>query len=64
MKRAIEHAQSACEKASIYIKGQSLAIKDKPVCSHFPTIHYMSAYKTIHMYYLKNSHNLLNKPCD
>ena len=36
----------------------------KLVCSMFTTIHYVAAYKTVHMYYLKKSHDLLNKLCD
>jgi hypothetical protein len=30
----------------------------------FATTHYVVAYKTIHMYYLKISHDSLNKSCD
>ena len=29
----------------------------KPVCNPFATTHYVAAYKTIHMYYLKKSHD-------
>ena len=36
----------------------------KPICSPFVTIHCMAAYKTIHMYYLKKSHDSLNRSCD
>jgi hypothetical protein len=32
----------------------------KLICSLFVTTHYVRAYKTIHMYYLKKSHNSLN----
>ena len=34
------------------------------VCSQFATTHYVTGYKTIHMYYLKKSHDSLNRPCD
>jgi hypothetical protein len=37
------------------IKGQGL------VCSQFATTYYVTAYKTIHMYYLKKSHDSLNR---
>ena len=30
----------------------------------FATTHYVVAYKTIHMYYLNMSHDLLNRSCD
>ncbi len=33
----------------------------KPVCNQFITIYYVTAYKTIYVYYFKKSHNLLNK---
>ena len=36
----------------------------KLVCSQFVTIHYVAAYKTIHMYYLKKSHDSLNRSCN
>ena len=36
----------------------------KLVCSPFATTHYIAAYKTIYMYYLKKLHNSLNKSCD
>jgi hypothetical protein len=31
----------------------------KSVCNRFATTHYVTAYKTIHMYYLKKSHDSL-----
>ncbi len=36
----------------------------KPVCSQFATTHYVAAYKTIYMYYLKKSHDSLNRSYD
>ena len=36
----------------------------KPVCSQFAITHYVAVYKTIHMYYLKKSHDSLNRSCD
>ena len=33
----------------------------KPVCSQFATTYYVAASKIIHMYYLKKSHDLLNR---
>ena len=36
-----------------FVEGQGLA-----------TIYYMAAYKTIHIYYLKKSHDLLNRSCN
>ena len=30
----------------------------------FSTTHYVAAYKTIHMYYLRKSHDSLNRSCD
>ena len=30
----------------------------KPICNRFATTHYVAAYKTIHIYYLKKLHNL------
>ena len=36
----------------------------KPVCNPFAITHYVAAYKTIYMYYLKKSHDLLNRSCD
>jgi hypothetical protein len=36
----------------------------KQVYSQFATTHYVVAYKTIHMYYLKMSHDSLNRSCD
>ena len=36
----------------------------KFVCSQFTTTHYVTVYKTINMYYLKKSHNSLNRSCD
>jgi hypothetical protein len=36
----------------------------KRVCNQFVTTYYVAAYKTIHMYYLKKSHDLLNRSCD
>ena len=33
-------------------------------CSWFATIYYVVAYKTINMYYLKKSHDLLNRSRD
>ena len=32
--------------------------------SYLATTHYMLIHKTIHMYYLNNSHGLLNKLCN
>ena len=34
------------------------------ICNPFTTTYYVAAYKTIHMYYLKKSHDSLNKLCD
>ena len=34
------------------------------VCSPFATTHYVTAYKTIHIYYLKKSHDSLNRSYD
>ena len=36
----------------------------KLVCNQFVATYYVAAYKTIHMYYLKKSHDLLNESCD
>jgi hypothetical protein len=36
----------------------------KSVCSPFATTHYVTTWKTIHMYYLKKSHDSLNMSCD
>ena len=36
----------------------------KPVCSRFVTTYYVTAYKTIYMYYLKKSHDTLNMSHD
>ena len=36
----------------------------KSVCSRFIITHYVTAYKTIHIYYLKKSHDSLNRSCD
>ena len=36
----------------------------KSVCSWFATTHYVAPYKTIYMYYLKKSHDSLNRSCD
>ena len=36
----------------------------KPICNQFTTTHYVIDYKTIHMYYLKKSHDSLNRSCD
>jgi hypothetical protein len=36
----------------------------KLVCNSFVTIHYVVAYETIHMYYLKKLHDSLNRSCD
>ena len=38
--------------------------KDKIWLQTFATTHYVTTYKTIHMYYLKKSNDSLNKPCD
>ena len=34
------------------------------VYSQFAKIYYVTAYKTIHIYYLKKSHKSLNRSCD
>ena len=36
----------------------------KLVCSQFATTHYVAAYNIIYMYYLKKSHDPLNRSCD
>ncbi len=36
----------------------------KPVCNPFATTYYMTDYKTIYMYYLKKSHDSLNRSYD
>ncbi len=36
----------------------------KPICSSFATTYYVTTYKTIHMYYLKKSHDSLNRSCN
>ena len=36
----------------------------KPVSNQFTTTHYMTAYKIIHMYYLKKSYDSLDKSRD
>ena len=36
----------------------------KPICSQFATTHYVTVYKTIYMYYLKKSHDSLNRLYD
>ncbi len=36
----------------------------KQIYNSFATIHYMTVYKTIHIYYLNKSHDLLNRSCD
>ena len=34
------------------------------VCSQLSTAHYMTSHKTIYMYYLNKSHDLLNRSCN
>ena len=68
----IKHKLIACKKYdNIIISDQSnkpiilwTRFDYKPVCNPFAITHYVVIYKTIHMYYLKKSHDLLNKSCD
>ena len=49
----------------ILVYGQVLCIfLMGQVCSPFATNHYVAAYKIMHMYYLKKSHDSLNRSCD
>ena len=58
--------ETNCIKNSCYtiIKINRTRFDYKLVCNQFVTTHYVAVYKTINVYYLKKSHDSLNRSCD
>ena len=58
------------DKTWFYLKEKFDTIKYKItlgyklVCNSFVITHYVATYETIYMYYLKKSHDSLNRSCD
>ena len=48
----------------VLYKNMPIPFRIRFVCSQFAITHHVTAYKTIHIYYLKKSHDSLNRSCD